>query len=106
MDMQDIKLDLIKANIVAKKRKEDLAILLIDTSGMDDDVKAWYEEGASVARGGEALDMELDKTTHGRAGGAGGMRGRDVTVGRPVRSRPNITLACRPWRPTAPRIHP
>jgi hypothetical protein len=41
MDMQDIKLDLIKANIVAKKRKEDLAILLIDTSEIDDDVKAW-----------------------------------------------------------------
>jgi hypothetical protein len=41
MDMQDIKLDLIKANIVAKKRKEELAILLADTSGMDEDVKAW-----------------------------------------------------------------
>jgi hypothetical protein len=38
---EDIKLYLIKANIIAKKRKEDLAILLVDTSGMDDDVKAW-----------------------------------------------------------------
>jgi hypothetical protein len=41
MERQDIKLDLIKANIVSKKRKEDLSILLADTSGMDDDVKAW-----------------------------------------------------------------
>ncbi|KAK1669607.1 hypothetical protein QYE76_057823 [Lolium multiflorum] len=40
-DRQDIKLDLINANIVAKKRKEELALLLADTSTMDDDVKAW-----------------------------------------------------------------
>jgi aspartate/methionine/tyrosine aminotransferase len=32
MKRQDIKLNMIKANIVAKKRKEDLAILLVDTS--------------------------------------------------------------------------
>jgi hypothetical protein len=34
MERHDIKLDLIKGNIVAKKRKEDMAILLIDTSAM------------------------------------------------------------------------
>jgi hypothetical protein len=41
MERQAIKLDLIKANIVAKKRKEGLVILLVDTSGMDNDVKVW-----------------------------------------------------------------
>jgi hypothetical protein len=34
MERHDIKLDLIKANIIAKKRKEDMAILLVDTSAM------------------------------------------------------------------------
>jgi hypothetical protein len=36
-----IKLDLIKASMAAKKRKEDLAMLLVDTSDMEDDVRAW-----------------------------------------------------------------
>jgi hypothetical protein len=40
MERQNIKLELIKANIVAKKRKENLAIMLVNTNGMDDDVKA------------------------------------------------------------------
>jgi hypothetical protein len=40
MERQDIKLEIINANIVAKKRKEDLAIMLVNTNGMDDDVKA------------------------------------------------------------------
>jgi hypothetical protein len=33
--------DLIKARVAAKKRKQDLAMLLVDTSGMDNGVKAW-----------------------------------------------------------------
>jgi hypothetical protein len=32
IERQDIKLNLIKASVVAKKRKEDLAMLLVDTS--------------------------------------------------------------------------
>jgi hypothetical protein len=34
IERQDIKLNLIKASVVAKKRKEDLAMLLVDTSSM------------------------------------------------------------------------
>jgi hypothetical protein len=41
MERQNIKLDLIKVNIIAKKTKEDLTILHVDTSGTDDNVKAW-----------------------------------------------------------------
>lgn len=40
IERQDIKFDLIKASVAAKKRKEDLAMLLLNTSGMDDDVRA------------------------------------------------------------------
>jgi hypothetical protein len=41
IERKDIKLELIKASVAAKKRKEDMAMLLVDTSGMDDDVRAW-----------------------------------------------------------------
>jgi hypothetical protein len=33
---RDIKLDMIKASVAAKKRKEDLAMLLVNTRGMDE----------------------------------------------------------------------
>jgi hypothetical protein len=36
---QDIKLDLINATVAAKKRMEDLAMLIVDRSGMDNDIK-------------------------------------------------------------------
>uniref|UniRef100_A0ACD5TNZ6 Uncharacterized protein n=1 Tax=Avena sativa TaxID=4498 RepID=A0ACD5TNZ6_AVESA len=41
IERQDIKLGLIKANVVAKKRREDLAILMVDTKDMDSEVRAW-----------------------------------------------------------------
>jgi hypothetical protein len=40
MEREDLQLNLVKANVAAKKRKEDLKILLVDTSSMDGDVKA------------------------------------------------------------------
>jgi hypothetical protein len=41
IERQDVKLDLIKASVGAKTRKEDVAMLLVETSGMDDNVTAW-----------------------------------------------------------------
>jgi homospermidine synthase len=35
---------MIKAGVAVKKRKEDLAMLLVDRSGMNDDVRMWCTE--------------------------------------------------------------
>ena len=43
IERQDAKLELIRANVAAKKRREDLSILMVDTTGMDADVRAWWE---------------------------------------------------------------
>jgi hypothetical protein len=59
MERQDIKLGLIKANIIANKRKEDLAILLADTNGMDDDVKAWCPPWSPIPRLRKLLDSRV-----------------------------------------------
>ena len=48
IERQDLKLELLKANVATKKRREDLAILTVDTSGMDDEVKAWYAEQRGI----------------------------------------------------------
>jgi uncharacterized protein (DUF2235 family) len=40
IERQNITLDRIKANVAAKKRREDLAVLLVDIKGMDDEVRA------------------------------------------------------------------
>lgn len=40
---QDDKLEILKVNVTAKKRREDLLILTCDTTGMGVEVKAWYD---------------------------------------------------------------
>ncbi|PNT70300.1 hypothetical protein BRADI_2g09331v3 [Brachypodium distachyon] len=40
---QDDKLEILKPNVAAKKRREDLLILACDTTGMDAEVKTWYD---------------------------------------------------------------
>uniref|UniRef100_A0ACD5UJP4 Uncharacterized protein n=1 Tax=Avena sativa TaxID=4498 RepID=A0ACD5UJP4_AVESA len=43
IERQDAKLELIRANVAAEKRREDLSILMVDTRDMDADVRAWWE---------------------------------------------------------------
>ena len=42
MEKQDVKLTLLKANVAAKKRAKDLELLMVNTTGMDPEVMAWY----------------------------------------------------------------
>jgi hypothetical protein len=68
IERQDVKLDLIKASVAAKTRKEDLAMLLVDTSGMDDNVGAWCmdpgrEESSTATQGEQRCSAgDLDTT--------------------------------------------
>jgi hypothetical protein len=42
-EKQEVKIDLLKTNVAAIKRKEDLALLTADTSSMCAKVKAWHK---------------------------------------------------------------
>jgi hypothetical protein len=42
-EKQEMKIGLLKTNVAAIKRKEDLALLTADTSSMCDEVKAWHK---------------------------------------------------------------
>jgi hypothetical protein len=42
-EKQEVKIDLLKTNVAAIKRKEDLALLTVDTSSMFAEVKAWHK---------------------------------------------------------------
>ncbi|KAK1668157.1 hypothetical protein QYE76_056316 [Lolium multiflorum] len=91
---------------------EDIPTTTLPPSLQDEDeaaVKLKYEEGASIARGGEKkldmeLDMELDKTTHGRARRSGRhareRRKKSRTAQHPV--RPTAT----PARPVTGPVQP
>jgi hypothetical protein len=42
-EKQEVKIGLLKTNVAAKKRKEDLTLLTPDTSTMGVEVKAWHK---------------------------------------------------------------
>jgi hypothetical protein len=42
-EKQEVKTGLLKTNAAAIKRKEDMALLTVDTSSMCDEVKAWHK---------------------------------------------------------------
>jgi hypothetical protein len=42
-EKQEAKIGLLKTNVAAIKRKEDLALLITDTSSMCDKVKVWHK---------------------------------------------------------------
>jgi hypothetical protein len=47
-EKQEVKIDLLKINIAAIKRKEDLVLLTANTSSMCAEVKAWHKEQSDI----------------------------------------------------------
>jgi hypothetical protein len=47
-EKQEVKIDLLKTNVAAIKRKEDLALLTADTSSMCVEVKAWHKAQCDI----------------------------------------------------------
>jgi hypothetical protein len=47
-EKQEVKIDLLKTNIATIKRKEDLALLTVDTSLMCAEVKAWHKAQCDI----------------------------------------------------------
>jgi hypothetical protein len=47
-EKQEVNIDLLKTNVAAIKRKEDLALLTADTSSMCTEVKAWHKAQCDI----------------------------------------------------------
>jgi hypothetical protein len=47
-EKQEVKIDLLKTNVAAIMRKEDLALLTADTSSMCTEVKAWHKAQCDI----------------------------------------------------------
>jgi hypothetical protein len=47
-EKQEVKIDLLKTNVAAIKRKEDLALVTTDTSSMCAEVKAWHKAQCNI----------------------------------------------------------
>jgi hypothetical protein len=47
-EKQEVKIGLLKTNVAAIKRKEDLALLTTDTSSMCTEVKAWHKAQSNI----------------------------------------------------------
>jgi hypothetical protein len=47
-EKQEVKISLLKTNVIAIKRKEDLALLTADTSSMCTEVKAWHKAQCDI----------------------------------------------------------
>jgi hypothetical protein len=58
-----VKIDLLKTNVSAIKRKEDLALLTTDTSSMCTEVKAWHKAQCNIILAEMRLPPPMTSTT-------------------------------------------
>jgi glycine cleavage system regulatory protein len=49
MEKQEVNICLLKTNVATKKREKDLALLMADTTPMDTETRAWYEEQRAIS---------------------------------------------------------
>jgi hypothetical protein len=62
-EKQEVKIDLLKINVAAIKRKEDLALLTADTSSMCAEVKAWHKAQCDIILAGMRPPLATSTTT-------------------------------------------